>query len=165
MRRRILATHVYWTKFFEKIEKYTLPDVYYTGGFNASTSGLLILQATAPDFETVSKQLVVLKNAPDFVQDVSITSAQRQSASVTTILPEGAVLASHVTFTINLNLAPDIFYKTEEEIENSPETNINTNANSENLENTNINANENINSANLDNMNQNDNFNSNITLP
>lgn len=162
--RSLLATHIYWTKFFEKLEKYTLPDVYYAGGFNASTSGTLALQGMAPDFETVSRQLVVLKNAPDFVQNVSITSAQRETASVSAALPEGAVLGSHVTFGVSLNLAPDIFYKKEGEIESSSETNININNNTNNSANAKASVNENVNAGlNLNaSQNQDENINSNI---
>ncbi|MFH1366937.1 MAG: hypothetical protein ABIH38_03015 [Patescibacteria group bacterium] len=156
--KSLLGTHIYWTKFFEKLEKYTLPDVYYTGAFNASTTGTISLKATAPDFETVSQQLVVFKNAPDFIQSVSITSAQRETASLSIALPEGALLSSQVDFGVSLNLVPDIFYKTEEEIESGSTTNTNTSIEA----NSNVNSNTN-NSVNI-NTSVNENINTNASI-
>lgn len=168
--KELLKTHVYWTKFFEKLEKYTVSDVYYAGSFSATTGGGITLEARAPDFESVAEQLVVFKNASDFVEEVSITSAQRVEVGVSEGVPPGSILASQVGFKINLILIPDIFYKTESEIKDNSNLNLNTNTNANlniNL-NTNTNGNSNINtnaSLNLNiNRNQNKNINFNLNL-
>ncbi|MFA5069867.1 MAG: hypothetical protein WC528_01160 [Patescibacteria group bacterium] len=140
----LLDTHIYWTKFFEKLENNTLPDVYYSGVFNASNSTVLSLKAVAPDFETVAKQLLVFQNATDFATAAEITSARRVAAtSSSSVLAPGVVIASQVEFDIDLVLNPAIFYRTE----NEPGENTNTNSNPLNNANANINVNTNVNSA------------------
>lgn len=158
--KTMLDSHIYWTKFFEKLEYYTLPNVYYTGGFNASTASQLTLQAVAPDFKSVAEQLVVLQNAPDFVESVSITGAQLQEGEAGPELPAGSIITGQVNFSISLTLVPDIFYKKTDEpvsTDDNVNTNINLNTNTSVNENTNINL-------ELDlNLNENQNLNADFT--
>jgi len=102
----LLNQHIYWTNFFELLEKYTVEGVYYTG-FSAGTSGGLTLGAVGPDFNSVARQLKVLQKeeASEFVTSVSITSASGSE--------------SGVTFSIVLILNEDLFYYQEPESENN----------------------------------------------
>ncbi|MCB9802866.1 hypothetical protein H6761_02495 [Candidatus Nomurabacteria bacterium] len=92
-----LTQHIYWTNFFALLEKYTLNDVSYTG-FAAVNNGALTLDAVAPDYYTVAKQLKVLQEeqAQEFVTDVDISAAALTDASV--------------SFNISLTLNPNLFY-------------------------------------------------------
>lgn len=92
-----LNRHIYWTKFFALLEKYTLPEVYY-GGIAAGNNGALTLTASSENYESVARQLKVLQqeSAKEFVQSVAINSA--------TMNDQG------VGFSINLVLNPDLFY-------------------------------------------------------
>jgi len=138
MVKELLNKHIYWTKFFDKLEKYIIDDVYLTGSFTGSTSSQISLSAIGKDFDSVAKQLTVLNNAPDFVSGVTITSAQKSGEATSTI--PGATVAQGVSFTIDLQLVDDIFYKTEDEF-TAQEGNLNQNINLNTNTNTNINTN------------------------
>lgn len=92
-----LAKHVYWTQFFALLEKYTLANVTY-GSFAAGGNSALTLDATAPDYYTVARQLKVLQDeqAKEFVSGVDISSATLSDTGV--------------NFTIELTLNQDLFY-------------------------------------------------------
>lgn len=72
----LLTKHLYWTDFFNLLEKYTISEVYYHG-FSSGNGGSLTLSAVAPDFNSVARQLKVLQQeeAKEFVTDVIIMSA------------------------------------------------------------------------------------------
>lgn len=92
-----LGKHVYWTNFFSLLEKYTLTEVHY-GGFSAANNGALTLDATAPDYYTVAKQLKILQTeeASEFVSAVNISSA--------------SLTEFGVSFAIEFTLNPNLFY-------------------------------------------------------
>lgn len=92
-----LNKHIYWTKFFTLLEKYTLPEVYYSG-LSAGNNGALTLGATTNNYEAVARQLKVLQSeeAKEFVTSVSISGARKDN--------------NDVGFSINLVLNPDLFY-------------------------------------------------------
>lgn len=66
----ILNNHIYWTKFFDLLEKYTIPDVYF-GDFKANTDGKIILNGSGKDLISIAQQIVVFSQASDFVKEVS----------------------------------------------------------------------------------------------
>ncbi|MFA5029189.1 MAG: hypothetical protein WC518_00365 [Patescibacteria group bacterium] len=69
--RDLLVSHVYWSNFFNLLEKYTLDDIYYTN-LTADVSGEFVLPAVASDYQAVAKQIEVLKEARDFVKEVKV---------------------------------------------------------------------------------------------
>ncbi len=93
----LLNKHIYWTNFFALLEKYTLPEVQFSG-FAATNSGALTLNATAPDYATMAKQLKILQteNAKEFVTEVDISGGTKSDVGV--------------TFSVALVLNPDLFY-------------------------------------------------------
>ncbi|MFC1662817.1 hypothetical protein ACFL04_01460, partial [Patescibacteria group bacterium] len=94
-----LDQHIYWTKFFELLEANTVTDVYYDNAFAGDISGSFNLNATGKDYSSVARQLIAFREATDFVESVSITSATRQAESE----------LSTVSFTIKLIIKPGIF--------------------------------------------------------
>jgi len=100
--RQLLDKHIYWTEFLAKLEKYTIPEVYYSD-LSADTGGSLVLSAHGINFTSVAKQLLALRQAADFVEKVSITSASVQAG-------EGGQVVG-VDFGINLTLVDGVFYK------------------------------------------------------
>ena len=98
----LLGQHIYWTNFFSLLEKYTLPDVFYSG-ISATTNGTLSLDAQGADFETVSRLVRLLNSdeAKEFVTAASIFGAQRITASDE---------EPRVQFTLELTLNSDLFY-------------------------------------------------------
>jgi hypothetical protein len=97
----ILNQHIYWSNFFELLEKYTAQEVYYDG-LTAGNNGALILHAYGPNFDAVARQLKALQSteATEFVTDVSVTSATLSSDTE----------AGGVVFDIGLVLNPRLFY-------------------------------------------------------
>ncbi|PLX25751.1 hypothetical protein C0580_01590 [Candidatus Parcubacteria bacterium] len=97
MTHKAINEHIYWTNFFNLLEKYTVSDVYYAG-FAAGNDGALTLSAVGGSYDSVAKQLKLLQQpeASEFVEAVSITGAQKGG--------EG------VTFSVVLVLNKDLFY-------------------------------------------------------
>lgn len=104
----LLDQHIYWTKFFSKLEAYTIDDVYYTGAFTGSLGGQVTLTAVGSAFTAPARQLLALQQAQDFVSGVSITSATA-TETTTAELPPGSLPTTQVTFAVTLTLIPDIF--------------------------------------------------------
>lgn len=63
--------HIYWTNFFKLLEKYTLDGVQFTN-FSADIGGEFSLPAIAGSYEEAAKQIVVLRQATDFIKDVKV---------------------------------------------------------------------------------------------
>ena len=99
----LLDHHVYWTRFFSMLEKYTITDVYYNN-FAMSGQDKLVISAVAKDYQAVAEQLVALEQATDFVSSVRIDSA---SADIDFETGESA----GVSFNINLEFKPGVFLK------------------------------------------------------
>lgn len=93
----LAAKHVYWTKFFALLEKYTLPDVYYND-FGASTDKGIGLKCTARDSQAMVKQVLAFQNAPEFISGVEIRDIGLVSDK------------GEVSFILNVGLAPDVFF-------------------------------------------------------
>lgn len=92
----ILKNHIYWTKFFSLLEKYTVADVYF-GNFSADISGNIHLSATAKDLMSMAKQIVSFSNAPDFIVSSEVAGLKK--------LPNG------VSASFDLFLKDNVFYK------------------------------------------------------
>lgn len=96
----LINKHIYWTKFFAGLEKYTVDAVYYRG-FNADQAGRVTLAATGKDYRSVSRQLIAFTQAKDFVKNVRITSA--------TLRQENE--APLIDFTVTLTLVDTVFFR------------------------------------------------------
>ncbi len=98
----LLNKHVYWTKFFEQLEKYTIDEVYYAN-FSMAGTEKVTLAAVGKDYESVAKQLVAFQQAKDFITQVDINSASAE------VNEEGGY--NRVSFNIDLVFLPEVFYK------------------------------------------------------
>lgn len=99
--RQLLDHHIYWTKFFETLQKHTLKDVYYVN-FAMTGQDRLVISAVAKDYESIAKQLVAFEEANDFIKNVKIDAL---SANIDS--EEG--LYKGVNFNINLEFQPGVF--------------------------------------------------------
>jgi hypothetical protein len=99
--RELLDSHVYWTKFFGLLEKYTIDEVYYIN-FSMAGSEKLIISAVGKDYESVAKQLIAFQQATDFVETVRINAAAAE------IDPEEGTYTG-VNFNIDLEFLPGVF--------------------------------------------------------
>ncbi|MBI5254411.1 hypothetical protein HY932_01360 [Candidatus Falkowbacteria bacterium] len=91
--KSLLDKHVYWGKFFNYLESYTLPAVDYND-LVAEDNGKITLSAVADDYTQMALQLKVFQGANDFVKKVEINSG-----SLTGTKP------GQVGFQVNLELA------------------------------------------------------------
>ena len=98
----ILKQHIYWSNFFELLEKYTAQELYYQG-LTAGNNGALTLHAIGPNFDAVARQLKALQSveARELAISVSVTSAS---------LAEINADEPSVSFDINFVLNPTLFY-------------------------------------------------------
>ena len=99
---KLLDSHVYWTKFFELLEKYTIDEVYYTN-FSMAGQDKLVISAVGKNYQAVAKQLVAFQEASDFVKSVRI-----DAASADVIDEQGSY---EVNFNIDLEFLPNVFLK------------------------------------------------------
>lgn len=110
----LLAKHIYWTQFFDQLEQYTLPNVQYTN-FSGNTTGTITLQALTTDYAAVSHQIAVLKNADDFIESVSASSATLQALESANKESSKESLTAQATpqvsFSMSIKVRPEIFYR------------------------------------------------------
>ncbi len=92
---------VSWSKFFDLLERYTLPTVYYTS-FSADNSGLISLPAVADNYEEAARQIVDMRQAKDFVKEVIVDDAT---------LSGNERAGYGVSFILKIKLADNVFKK------------------------------------------------------
>jgi Tfp pilus assembly protein PilN len=105
---QLLADHIYWSKFFVLLEKYTLPNVYYTSFSVKSEPGARItLNARGRNVDAIAQQLKALQDAPDFADAVDINGFSMVSQSQRGVTRGQG--SEEVSFDITLTLNKDVF--------------------------------------------------------
>ncbi len=101
--KSLFENHLYYTQFIAALEKHTLPSVTY-GGLSVAPASAISLSATAPDFQTLARQLrIYQENAKDLMSSVMITSGHAE------LNQEGAVAG--VSFEVSFTMNPAILKK------------------------------------------------------
>lgn len=98
-----LRSHIRWTYFFERLERYTVTGVNYGGAFQSTTASSLTLTGNAVSVDEVAHQLAVFQRS---AQDFAITATL---GNVSRARGVGNVETDTYSFTLNLTLAPDVF--------------------------------------------------------
>ena len=98
---QLLDNHIYWTNFFNWIEKNTLSSVSYSD-FSGGLDGSYTLNATAQSYADVSWQVKAFLNDP-FTQSVAVDEANAGKSE------RGK--AGAVNFTLLLKVKPEVFRK------------------------------------------------------
>lgn len=107
--RSLIDRHVYWSKFFYQLEQVTGPDVFFGPSFTGDLSGGVVLSARTGSFDAVATQYLFFQQAVQrggFIRSFNITGAAQQATKS----------GDEVTFTVTLVLAPEVFFKTAEEV-------------------------------------------------
>jgi hypothetical protein len=99
----LLNNHIYWTNFFEFLEKNTLKDVYY-GNFSGDLRGEYSLPATTKNYSLINEQVKAFL-AQEKVKEAKAKEGKFASAQ------SGAM----VNFNLNLKINPNIFKNGNEE--------------------------------------------------
>ncbi|HNS34334.1 MAG TPA: hypothetical protein PKG83_03925, partial [bacterium] len=98
----VLKEKIYWSNFFNLLEKHTLDGVYYRT-LAADTSGDFVLPAVADSYQTMAEQIVALEQAPDFVKTVKVDGARLMSSAKAGVVG--------VMFDLKISLSDDILKK------------------------------------------------------
>lgn len=101
---RLLDNHIYWSSFFNWLEKNTLSTVKYDG-FSGNTEGIYALNAKALSYAEVSWQVKAFLNDP-LVKNVEVLSV---NSSLTKDKTKSA--DTGVNFSLSFELSPEIFKK------------------------------------------------------
>lgn len=103
--KELADKHIYWSNFFNWLEKNTLNSVTYSD-FSGDISGKYSLAATAKTFSDISWQTKAFKSS-SWTDSVSIDSGSSGSSEASaSSTPE-----STVSFTIDLQVKPHIFFR------------------------------------------------------
>ena len=97
---KLLDSHVYWSGFFDILERKTLPDVYFIN-LAADAKGSVTLNGMAKDLVTVAQQVVALRSDPK-IKNVAIGSVNFKKAKelVSKGVYKDKIVA--VAFTVNI---------------------------------------------------------------
>lgn len=99
-----LEQHIYWSRFFKLLEKYTVTGVAYAGAFKGDVAPSMTLSGTAASIEEVAHQLVVFSEAADeFVVGAKLEALSRAESL------QGAGAGETYTFAIGVSLAEGVF--------------------------------------------------------
>lgn len=98
MTHKLISLHIYWTNFFQMLEKYTIDGVYYSG-LKSGINGAMTLNASAPDYDTLAKQIKILQQeeAKEFVTSVAVPGATLNES------------IDSIEFGLNIVLNPSLF--------------------------------------------------------
>ena len=96
----VLSNHVYWTNFFNFLEKNTLRNNIYYKSFSGDPYGIYLLPAVSNDVLAVNFQSKVFSDNTD-VNSVSVGEEE--------IINDETSGKTHINFNFNFNLDPKIF--------------------------------------------------------
>lgn len=100
---RLLDNHIYWSNFFNWLEKNTLSTVKFDG-FSGDTKGTYTLNAKALSFSEVSWQVKAFLNDP-LVKKVDVSNVAVDASK------DKESTANGVSFSLSFDLSPDVFKK------------------------------------------------------
>lgn len=96
---QLLEKHVYWSKFFPYLEKYTLADIYFVS-IEASQDGTVTLSAVASNYTGIARQYATFLNHREVFPTATVSGFKGDEAGV--------------GFEVALTLAPELYYSLEQ---------------------------------------------------
>lgn len=106
---RLLDNHVYWSGFFDWLEKNTLSSVEFAE-FSGDLDGVYELEATASSYQDVSWQVKALSDSP-FVKKVEVLKAEAAESKGETINEVTFAGKRIINFSLQLEVNQDLFKK------------------------------------------------------
>ena len=101
---RLLNEHIYWSNFFSWLEKKTLSSVTYSN-FTGDTKGVYALSAKASNYAEVSWQVKA------FLDDKMTKKVEVLNVALVSIKEKEKTVGKGVSFSLNLEVDPEIFKK------------------------------------------------------
>ena len=106
--KSILDQHIYWTQFFSKLEKYTLPEVEYqsfAGTFAPGSNPTFSISAATNSYDSLAKQILAFREAVD--NGDFISASVIESGNKVTDKDAGT---ESVQFTVQITSLEKVFY-------------------------------------------------------
>lgn len=100
--KTLLDNHIYWTNFFEFLEKNTIEEVYYTGGFSGNNKGQYSISAKTKNFNILAEQIKSLREN-EKITEISVSSGDIKTADKES--------EEELVFTLNFTVDPSVFKK------------------------------------------------------
>jgi len=97
----LLDKHIYWSNFFDFLEKNIITDAYITGKFSSGIDEKYSFPIIAKKLSDVTNQIRIM-SINKYVTDVKVESAQKLSDKDN---------GDGVSFNLEISLKPEIFYK------------------------------------------------------
>ncbi|MFA6393920.1 MAG: hypothetical protein WCW25_03570 [Patescibacteria group bacterium] len=104
----LLDRHVYFTNFFNFLEKNTLEGVFYSD-FIGDNRGSYMLNAVARDFKNIARQIEILRADP-LVKEVASTGGEYAEGGEKSRNGSSKTPAAGASFKLSLQLEKNIFY-------------------------------------------------------
>jgi len=106
--KKLLDTHIYWTRFLQYFERYTLSTVSFPSGVSATPGGVMTLTGSAPTLQAVVAQMKVYQYAFDFIVAANVNTVTHNVKEgtytfVADIIFNPAVLLNPITKPTNTN--------------------------------------------------------------
>lgn len=96
----VLDQHIYWSSFFDFLEKYTLENVIYKGGFHGDNQGEYTFNAETTDYDLIEAQV------REFLKSPYILEAKVREGAISDIESLEGV---GISFSLDIVLDPKIF--------------------------------------------------------
>lgn len=93
----LLERHIYWSNIFAKLEKITLPEVYYTN-ISATVDGSITMSAVADSYLSVARQYLAYQQNTKDIGKITISGIS------------GAANSGQINFMVSLSFLPDSFF-------------------------------------------------------
>lgn len=94
----LLQRHMYWTKFLDLFERATLPEIFYPAGIQATAGGAVSLTGSAPDLQSILRQVASYQLATDLISSVAVNTISYDSKS------------TRYSFIIELSFNPSVYF-------------------------------------------------------
>jgi len=102
---QLLENHIYWTNFFEFLEKNTLTNAYYNNGFNGDIKGDYSFVVITDKYSSITDFVNVLDN------NENVIKIDSSSAKINVEKSEEDASGDLASFQLSLTLNPELFRK------------------------------------------------------
>lgn len=108
--QKMIDNHIYWTNFFNWLEKNTLNSVFYGSSFAGDISGKYSLGATTKNYRDISWQVNQFRN-DKYVTAVSVSSGSIGGVDDKNNQEKKPTDEQVVSFSVDLEIKPEIFFR------------------------------------------------------
>lgn len=108
--KKMIDNHIYWTNFFNWLEKNTLNSVFYGSSFSGDISGKYSLGATTKNYRDISWQVNQFRG-DKYVTAVSVNAGSIEGEEGVNEQEKESIDEQVVSFSVDLEIKPEIFFR------------------------------------------------------